>query len=167
MPAAHMCAVVSAPLANRRDLVVPVAPVRPDRQRASYPAAPRARARARGTFLLGGRRLGLACLLPVGRRSLAALRRAGPAVPCSVITKARGARCGCGEASHRDTARRLAFARGVAGNTAWSAQVLWDERQQRWERFTRATYCTRGVTPRTGYHAEGERQHLRASPTAL
>src|SRR5215467_6344228 len=48
-----------------------------------------------------------------------------------------------------------AFARGVAGNTARLPQVLWGERQQPWERFTRATYCTRGVARCTGYHAEG------------
>jgi hypothetical protein len=60
-----------------------------------------------------------------------------------------------------------AFARGVAGNTASLTQVLWGERPTVWERFTRVTYCTRGVARRTGYHAEGKGQHRLASPTAL
>src|SRR5258707_12652031 len=64
----------------------------------------------------------------------------------------------------RGPAYRRAFAPGVAGNTACLTQVLWGERRAAGERFTRATYCTRGVTPCTGYDAEGKGQHLRASP---
>lgn len=47
-----------------------------------------------------------------------------------------------------------AFARGVAGNTACLAPVLWGERQGPWERFTHVTYCVRGVAQGTGYDAE-------------
>jgi hypothetical protein len=47
-----------------------------------------------------------------------------------------------------------AFARGVAGNTACLAPVLWGERQGLWERFTHVTYCVRGVAQGTGYDAE-------------
>src|SRR5260370_37691256 len=64
----------------------------------------------------------------------------------------------------RGPAYRRACAPGVAGNTACLTQVLWGERRAAGERFTRATYCTRGVTPCTGYDAEGKGQHLRASP---
>src|SRR5208282_136810 len=42
------------------------------------------------------------------------------------------------------------FARGVAGNTARLAQVLWDERPAVGEHFTYVTHCTRGVARRTG-----------------
>jgi hypothetical protein len=63
--------------------------------------------------------------------------------------------------------RGPAFARGVAGNTALLAWVLWGERSPVGERFTRATHCTRGVARRTGYHAEGRGSVTCLSPTAL
>jgi hypothetical protein len=63
--------------------------------------------------------------------------------------------------------RRRAFARGVAGNTALLAWVLWGERLAAGERFTRVTHCTRGVARRTGYHAEGRGSFACFSPTAL
>jgi hypothetical protein len=51
-------------------------------------------------------------------------------------------------------ASRGPFARGVAGNTACLAWVLWGEQPAVGERFTYVTHCTRGVARRTGYHAE-------------
>jgi hypothetical protein len=119
-----------------------------------------------------------ASLLPPGRsaapRNKAAPCWPRPRLPCwprtwaSVLRLGRAAPAPAAPVLNpAGVLRRQAFARGVAGNTALLAWVLWGERLAAGERFTRVTHCTRGVARRTGYHAEGRGSVACLSPTAL
>lgn len=133
------CVLASAPLADGRASAVQLASdawfPSPDLPDGKTSACRRGTARARAALVRPARAR--------AARARIASRGGAPGRRFMITEHPRGAPC------------HPAFARGVAGNTARLPQVLWGERQQRWERFTRATYCTRGVARCTGYHAEG------------
>jgi hypothetical protein len=144
-----------------------------ERLRALPPAAPPWAGRTRSP------RSAAPCPTPCGAAAIRraavfvirrALGRRGPPVPRVSVPRVSVMRVAAVFTAGRRpdrAASREPFARGVAGNTACLAWVLWDEQPAVGERFTHVTHCTRGVARRTGYHAEGKGHCGCPAPTAL